>query len=343
MSRDNFGPNVAQVAGAVAADQLHASRWRCRWPRARTPSSSAVPALGRARRCRSPIAFVVLIAFGNLRGIREAGSVFAIPTYFFIANMAVLIVAGLGESRLGDLLRTSPRSRGTVTFGHAGGGPPARRLAVLSCCGPSPTAGRRMTGTEAISNGVSIFREPQASNARTTLVIMSTILGAMFLGVSRPGRPRSSRPFVSGTPTVVSADRQARLRARRARAQSSTCCSRPPRSHPDPGRQHQLHRVPVPGQLRRRGLLPAPPAHGPGSPARVLQRIIVLAVGVDRVVVATRAKVDIAHPHVRHRGVHRVHHGRAGMAKYHLTHRDAAWRRRRRRQRHGRRGLPASW
>ena len=61
-----------------------------------------------------------------------------------------------------------------------------------------------MTGTEAISNGVSIFREPQARNARTTLVLMSTILGVMFLGVSVLAALTHSVPFVSGTPTVVS-------------------------------------------------------------------------------------------------------------------------------------------
>ncbi len=60
-----------------------------------------------------------------------------------------------------------------------------------------------MTGTEAISNGVSIFRQPQAKNARTTLVLMSTILGAMFLGVSALAAFTHAVPFRSGTPTVV--------------------------------------------------------------------------------------------------------------------------------------------
>jgi hypothetical protein len=60
-----------------------------------------------------------------------------------------------------------------------------------------------MTGTEAISNGVSIFREPQARNARTTLALMSTILGTMFVGVSTLAALTHSIPFTSGTPTVV--------------------------------------------------------------------------------------------------------------------------------------------
>ncbi|HWC38004.1 MAG TPA: amino acid permease, partial [Acidimicrobiales bacterium] len=61
-----------------------------------------------------------------------------------------------------------------------------------------------MTGTEAISNGVSVFRDPQATNARTTLVAMSSILGAMFLGVSALAALTHAVPFASGTPTVIS-------------------------------------------------------------------------------------------------------------------------------------------
>jgi len=61
-----------------------------------------------------------------------------------------------------------------------------------------------MTGTEAISNGVSVFREPQAKNARTTLVLMSIILGVLFLGVSVLSALTHSVPYVTGTPTVVS-------------------------------------------------------------------------------------------------------------------------------------------
>jgi hypothetical protein len=61
-----------------------------------------------------------------------------------------------------------------------------------------------MTGTEAISNGVSVFRDPQPRNARTTLVLMSSILGTMFLGVSVLAAFTHAVPYVSGTPTVVS-------------------------------------------------------------------------------------------------------------------------------------------
>src|ERR1700685_2327654 len=93
VSRDNFGPNIAQVAGAAL---LISYTITVAVSVAAGPDAivSAVPSLTSAAVPLS-VAFVVLIAYGNLRGLREAGRVFAIPTYFFIANMAILIVTGL--------------------------------------------------------------------------------------------------------------------------------------------------------------------------------------------------------------------------------------------------------
>ena len=101
VSRDNFGPNVAQVAGAALLIS-YTITVAVSVAAGTDAIISAVPALSGAQVPMS-IAFVVLLAYGNLRGIREAGRVFAIPTYFFIANMAVLIVVGLVRAASGDL------------------------------------------------------------------------------------------------------------------------------------------------------------------------------------------------------------------------------------------------
>src|SRR5580698_7867487 len=93
VSRDNFGPNVAQVAGAALLIS-YTITVAVSVAAGADAMISAIPALG-SDAVPLSIAFVVILAFGNLRGIREAGKVFAIPTYFFIANMAVLIVTGL--------------------------------------------------------------------------------------------------------------------------------------------------------------------------------------------------------------------------------------------------------
>ncbi|MBO0728950.1 MAG: amino acid permease [Acidimicrobiaceae bacterium] len=200
VSRDNFGPNVAQVAGAAllisytitVAVSIAAGT---------DAIISAFPSLGSAVVPLS-IAFVVLIAYGNLRGLTEAGKLFAIPTYFFIANMAVLILAGLAKAAAGDLGHV-PAAHGQIAFGQKGGGL-LLGVSLFYAARAFANGGSAMTGTEAISNGVSIFRDPQPRNARTTLVVMSTILGSMFLGVSVLSALGHSRPFESGTPTVVS-------------------------------------------------------------------------------------------------------------------------------------------
>src|SRR5579863_8350291 len=93
VSRDNFGPNVAQIAGAALLIS-YTITVAVSVAAGADAIGSAVPTLKHAAVPLS-IGFVVLLAFGNLRGIREAGRVFAVPTYFFIANMAVLIVTGL--------------------------------------------------------------------------------------------------------------------------------------------------------------------------------------------------------------------------------------------------------
>ncbi|HEY7917730.1 MAG TPA: amino acid permease [Acidimicrobiales bacterium] len=200
VSRDNFGPNVAQIAGAallisytitVAVSVAAGS----------DAIISAIPALSHDAVPMS-IAFVVVLAYGNLRGIREAGRVFAIPTYFFIANMAALIVTGLVKEATTGLPH-APQGHGTMPLGHATGGL-ILGISAFYLLRAFAQGSSAMTGTEAISNGVSIFRVPQARNARTTLLLMSSILGAMFLGVSVLAALTHSLPFTSGTPTVVS-------------------------------------------------------------------------------------------------------------------------------------------
>src|SRR6202042_3893894 len=93
VSRDNFGPNIAQIAGAALLVS-YTITVAVSVAAGTDAIVSAVPSISGAQVPLS-IAFVVLLAYGNLRGIREAGKLFAIPTYFFIANMAVLIVVGL--------------------------------------------------------------------------------------------------------------------------------------------------------------------------------------------------------------------------------------------------------
>ena len=112
------------------------------------------------------IGFVVFIAVLNLRGIRESGSIFAVPTYVFVGLMYLLIA---------DFSYTPPESA------LEPGNQPLGLFLLMAAFAQGCTA---MTGTEAISNGVPAFKAPEAFNARVTLVAMGVVLGTMFFGVS---------------------------------------------------------------------------------------------------------------------------------------------------------------
>ncbi|HEX3794174.1 MAG TPA: amino acid permease [Acidimicrobiales bacterium] len=201
VSRDNFGPNVAQVAGAALLIS-YTITVAVSVAAGADAIISAFPSLKVSDALPMSIFFVVLLAFGNLRGLREAGKVFALPTYFFIANMAVLIISGFVKKISGTLHHASHGSA-HLPLGHASGGLILGITAFYLLKGFA-NGSSAMTGTEAISNGVSIFRDPQPRNARTTLVLMSTILGTLFIGVSSLAAFTHAVPFVSGTPTVLS-------------------------------------------------------------------------------------------------------------------------------------------
>jgi amino acid transporter len=200
VSRDNFGPNLAQIAGAALLIS-YTITVAVSVAAGADAIISAVPSLS-SYAVPMSVGFVVILAYGNLRGIREAGRVFAVPTYFFIANMTLLIVAGLVKEATTGLAH-APQSPGTMPLGHSSGGL-ILGISAFFLLRAFAQGSSAMTGTEAISNGVSIFRVPQARNARTTLVLMSSILGAMFLGVSILAALTHALPYVSGTPTVVS-------------------------------------------------------------------------------------------------------------------------------------------
>jgi amino acid transporter len=132
------------------------------------------------------VAAVVLLMIGNLRGIRESGSIFAIPTYAFVFMMAALIGWGIFKVATGA----------DISMEAAEGIEPAGSKAIglfflMSAFAQGCTA---MTGTEAIADGVPAFQRPEATNARATLLAMGILLGTMFLGVSYLAHQVDARP-----------------------------------------------------------------------------------------------------------------------------------------------------
>ncbi|GAC1522613.1 MAG: hypothetical protein NVS2B6_07860 [Thermoleophilaceae bacterium] len=118
---------------------------------------------------------VAVLTLVNLRGVRESGLAFALPTYLFIGSMLAMIVIGLARLALGDAPRAQvphPVAVGTGT------------LSLFVLLRAFASGSSALTGVEAISNGVSAFRRPQAQNAVRTLGILAVLAISMFLGVS---------------------------------------------------------------------------------------------------------------------------------------------------------------
>lgn len=119
---------------------------------------------------------IILITIINLRGVRESGSIFAIPTYFFIVTAFLMIGVGLFRGL------TAPHAAfGQFPHLAAQTGQTLGLLLILRAFASGCSA---MTGVEAISNGVPAFKHPEPRNARITLVWMAAILGTLFAGIT---------------------------------------------------------------------------------------------------------------------------------------------------------------
>jgi amino acid transporter len=204
VARDNFGPRIAQIA-AVALLIDYTVTVAVQTSAGTAALTSAVPSLTRFT-VEITVAVVLLLLFGNLRGIREAGSYFAVPTYFFILSLASVIVFGFIKEALGTL-HAIPLPPASQVYGGKIGTPGdgwLMGLAFIFLLRSFANGGSSLTGLEAISNGVSSFKRPEAKNARQTLVAMSSTLAFLVLGVTLLARWTHAVPYAGGTPTVVS-------------------------------------------------------------------------------------------------------------------------------------------
>ncbi len=114
-----------------------------------------------------------LITLANLRGIRESGNIFAVPTYVFLAAMFTMIIVGLFYLATDQLV-----------IPHTEGHPVTEAFTLFLLLRAFAVGSAVMTGTEAISNGIPAFKPAEPKNAAHTLVTMAVILGVMFLGLS---------------------------------------------------------------------------------------------------------------------------------------------------------------
>ncbi len=141
------------------------------------------------------VVLVILITVVNLRGVRESGTIFALPTYLFIGSALLLIVVGCIQAfaiRHQPVFGTfHPYTKSIETLGF---------FVILRAFAAGCTA---MTGVEAISNGIPAFKKPEPRNAATTLVWMAVILGVLFIGISLLAVTNGVEANVQGNPTVI--------------------------------------------------------------------------------------------------------------------------------------------
>ena len=176
VSKRNFGRDVSLVAAsALLIDYVMTVAVST--TSAVAQITSAIPELHEARVLIGVVA-IALITVGNLRGIREAGNIFAIPTYLFVGS--ALLMIGVGTWR--------------ILVGGEGGGYEAQlvetaghlpeQFGALLLLRAFAAGAVALTGTEAIATGVPAFKPPESRNAATTLAVMAALLGVLFIGIT---------------------------------------------------------------------------------------------------------------------------------------------------------------
>ena len=175
VSRDNLGSFAAQVAGAaLLTDYILTVSVSVSAGLAQVVS--AFPTLFQYR-VGIAVLMVLVIMVINLRGVKESGIIFAIPTYFFLGMLILTIIVGFFRyftGGLGTIVDPPPMVEIETTS--------AITLFLLLHAFSSGTTA--LTGVEAISNGITAFKEPRSQNAGKTLIWMASILSVLFLGVT---------------------------------------------------------------------------------------------------------------------------------------------------------------
>lgn len=177
VSRDNLGEIPAQTAGAALLTDYILT--------VAVSVSSGVAQLVSAYpglydyRVIIAVALVFMIMLINLRGVKESGIVFAIPTYYFLVMMFITIIIGFARFFLGTLGTVPAAPMDVMALNQTL--QPITLFLILKAFSSGTTA---LTGVEAISNGITAFREPRSTNAGRTLIIMGSILGTMLFAIT---------------------------------------------------------------------------------------------------------------------------------------------------------------
>jgi len=206
VARENFGPRIAQVC-AVALLIDYIVTVAVQIAAGTAAIASAFPSVG-PYKLEICVGVIVLMAYGNLRGIREAGRAFAIPTYLFSGAVILMILVGLVREVLGNLHQYNPHAlHGTVQIGTGTAGLITGAM-IFTLLRGFANGGASLTGIEAVSDAVGAFRPPEGNNARRVLIVEGCILGVLVAGISWLAHATHATPRSSGYPTVLAQEAQ---------------------------------------------------------------------------------------------------------------------------------------
>ena len=199
--------NLAPIFGLIAAASLlidYVMTVAVSTASAIAQIQSVVPA---AYDVRIEIAFIsiTLITIANLRGLRESGNIFAVPTYLFVGLALLIVVTGVSQIIMGTAQPVPPRPDSLPL-----GTEPLGILLLLRAFAGGSVA---LTGVEAIANGVPAFKPPESKNAANTMTAMAVLLGILFIGLTVVSVAYGLRPTQAGGPSIVAMAAEATLGA----------------------------------------------------------------------------------------------------------------------------------
>jgi amino acid transporter len=201
VARANFGPRIAQISSAaLLIDYVVTVAVQC--ASGTFAVVSAVPRLG-PYHLEITVVALLLISFANLRGMKEAGRIFAVPVYSFVIMLTVMIVTGVVRSIFGGLPQYDPEHLAGAVPVHQGNGL-IMGATVLILLRAFANGGTSLTGVEAIADAVNVFRKPQGPNARRVLTRMACILGFLLVGVIYLVHATHATPYVAEYPSMLS-------------------------------------------------------------------------------------------------------------------------------------------
>ncbi len=206
VARENFGPRIAQVC-AVALLIDYVVTVAVQIAAGTAAVASAFPGIG-PYKLEICVGVVLLMCFGNLRGLKEAGRSFAVPTYLFAGSVILMIIVGLIREVLGNLRPVDPHAlTGTYALGSGSAGL-ITGVMIFTLLRAFANGGASLTGIEAVSDAVGAFRPPEGRNARQVLIAEGAILGALVAGISWLAHATHATPYKLGYPTVLAQEAQ---------------------------------------------------------------------------------------------------------------------------------------